>query len=65
MFTPRNLLALLGTMLFLIALYLVLEKAGGASQVFGALANGGLALIGGLQGRTVVNGSGAQVSGTP
>ena len=64
MFSPRNVLGLVGVMLFLIALYLVLEKAGGASQVFGALAGGALSVFGVLQGRNVTSGN-VSVSGGP
>lgn len=64
MFNPRSLLGVVGVMLLLVALYLVLEKAGGASQVIGTLAAGGLSIFSALQGRNV-NAYGVQVSGTP
>lgn len=60
-FTPRNILAVVGTVLALIALYLILEKAGGATQILGSIASGSLALTGALQGRTVTS-NGVSVS---
>lgn len=52
-FNPRGLLGVIGVVLALIALYLILEKAGGATQVLGSLASGSIGLIGTLQGRNV------------
>ncbi len=64
MFSPRGALGVIGIMLGLIALYLILEKAGGASQLLSTLATGGMAIFGTLQGRNV-SGGGVQVSGGP
>lgn len=49
----RNFLGIVGVMLALVALYLVLEHATGAAGLLGALAAGGMAIFGTLQGRTV------------
>lgn len=49
----HNWLGIVGTMLALIALYLILEHAGGAAQVIGTLSAGTMAIFGTLQGRTV------------
>jgi len=49
---PRGVLGVIGVMLALVALYLLLEHAGGASQIFSTLAASGMALFGTLQGRT-------------
>ncbi|HUC37033.1 MAG TPA: hypothetical protein VMR97_07915 [Acidimicrobiales bacterium] len=46
-------LGALGIMLSLIALFLVLEYAGGATGIIGALASGAAGVFGTLQGRTV------------
>lgn len=52
MFTSvRNTWGAIGVMLALIALYLVLEHAGGASQVIGAFGSFGTNLARTLQGR--------------
>lgn len=61
---PRGILGVIGVILALIALYLLLEKAGGATQLLGAVASGSLGVIGTLQGRTVTY-NGASVSGGP
>ncbi|HET9691001.1 MAG TPA: hypothetical protein VFP61_07595 [Acidimicrobiales bacterium] len=62
LFNPRGLLGLVGTMLALIALYLLLEKASGATSILGALASGSLGVFGVLQGRNVSS-NGTSVSG--
>lgn len=52
MFTNiRGINGVIGVMLFLIAIYLVLEKAGGASSLIGATADGGSKIFKTLQGR--------------
>lgn len=52
MFTSvRSIYSVIGVMLFLIALYLVLEKAGGASSLIGSLSNFGVNVTKALQGR--------------
>lgn len=53
LFSPRGITGVIGVVLALIALYLVLEKAGGASQVIGSLAGAAMTGIGTLQGRNV------------
>lgn len=53
LFSPRNLLGVVGVMLFLIALYLVLEHAGGFSKAISAIASGTIGIFGVLQGRSV------------
>lgn len=55
-FTPRSWLGALGIMLGLIALFLVLEYAGGATSLIGALASGAMGVFGTLQGRSVSGG---------
>lgn len=55
-FQPHNLWAVVGVVLFLIALYLVLENYGGASSVLGTLFSGATVLTGTLQGRSVSSG---------
>jgi hypothetical protein len=55
-FNPRGVIGVIGVVLALIALFLILEKATGAANILGALASGGLATIGALQGRTVTAG---------
>jgi hypothetical protein len=65
MFNPRSWLGIIGVMLFLIALYLVLEKAAGASSILGTLAAAGVAVFGTLQGRNVSGVGGVSVGGTP
>lgn len=64
LFSPRGILGVVGVILALVALYLLLEKAGGATQILGALATGSLSTIGVLQGRNV-SASGVSVSGGP
>lgn len=61
---PRGILGVIGVVLALVALYLVLEKATGATNILGALASGGIGFVGTLQGRTV-SGGGYSVSGGP
>ena len=52
MFTSiRNVWGALGVMLFLIALFLVLDKAGGASDVIRAVGRSGVEIFTTLQGR--------------
>jgi hypothetical protein len=52
MFTSiRGVYGALGVMLFLIALYLVLEKSTGASRVIGAVGSNGVNIFKTLQGR--------------
>lgn len=51
MFKVSGLWGALGVALTLIALYLVLEHGGGASQVFGAFASGTSKIFSTLQGR--------------
>lgn len=63
MFNPRGILGVIGVILALIALYLILEKAGGATSVLGSIASGSIGLVGVLQGRNV-SGGGYSVSGT-
>lgn len=63
-FSPRGLIGVIGVILALIALYLILEKAGGATQVLSSLASGSIGLVGALQGRSV-SGGGYTVSGGP
>lgn len=55
-FNPRSWLGALGIMLALIALFLVLEYAGGATALVGALATGASQVFGTLQGRAVSGG---------
>lgn len=62
-FNPRGILGVIGVVLALIALYLLLEKAGGATQVLGSIASGSVGLVGALQARNVSIG-GVSVSGT-
>jgi hypothetical protein len=49
----HNWLGIVGTMLALIALYLILQNAGGAAQVIGTIGAGTMAIFGTLQGRNV------------
>lgn len=56
LFNPRGILGVIGVILALIALYLILEKAGGATNILASLASGSIALVGTLQGRTVSGG---------
>lgn len=63
-FNPRGILGVIGVILALIALYLILEKATGATNILSALAGGGIATIGALQGRSV-SGAGYNISGGP
>ncbi len=67
LFNPRGILGVIGVMLALIALYLLLEKASGATSILGALASSALQLTGALQGRNVSTNvaGGVSVSGTP
>lgn len=51
MFKPSNLLAVIGTMLALIALYLVLVHFMGAEKILTALSSGAVSLATTLQGR--------------
>lgn len=51
MFSPRNLLAVIGTMLGLIALYLVLTHFLGAEGILKSLSSGAIGLTAALQGR--------------
>lgn len=51
LFSPRNLLAVIGTMLALIALYLVLRNFLGAESILKTLASGAVNLTTALQGR--------------
>jgi hypothetical protein len=52
MFTSiRSVYGAVGVMLFLVALFLVLDKAGGAAQVIRAVAAGGVDIFRTLQGR--------------
>ncbi|MCL2393254.1 MAG: hypothetical protein FWC87_01095 [Acidimicrobiaceae bacterium] len=52
MFSPRNILGVIGIMLGLIALYLLLENGGQASKILGALSAGSIGIFTTLQGRT-------------
>lgn len=63
MFNPRGIIGVIGVILALIALYLILERAGGATQVLGSIASGSIGLVGALQGRNVA-GNGVSVSGS-
>jgi hypothetical protein len=64
MWNPRSFLGVIGVMLFLVALYLVLEYATGASGVIAALSAAGVQIFGTLQGRSVsVNAGGVAVTG--
>jgi hypothetical protein len=56
MFSPKGILGVIGVVLALIALYLILEHATGATSILGSLAGGSLATIGVLQGRNVSGG---------
>ncbi len=58
-FKPNSIWTVVGTILFLVALYLVLENSLGSSAILGKLFSGSTALIGTLQGRPV---SGAGVT---
>ncbi len=49
----RNWVGIVGTMLALIALYLILEHAAGATSVLSTLAAGTMTVFGTLQGRPV------------
>lgn len=49
----HNWLGIVGTMLALIALYLILEHSAGAAQVIGTIGAGTMAIFGTLQGRSV------------
>ena len=51
LFDPRNLLAVIGTMLALIALYLILRNAMGAEGILKQLSTGSLHMVQALQGR--------------
>lgn len=51
MFNPRSIYQVIGVMLFLIALFLVLDKYTGATRVITAVAQGGKGLVRVLQGR--------------
>jgi len=72
---PRGILGVVGVCLFLIALYLVLEKGGNATTILGAVTSGAIGIASTLQGRNVsytaasgsaVSNSGSiSVSGTP
>jgi hypothetical protein len=55
-FDPKTIWAVVGVCLFLIALYLVLENAGGASSVLSTLFAGTSQTFGILQGRNVTTG---------
>ncbi|HET9059165.1 MAG TPA: hypothetical protein VFN61_04530 [Acidimicrobiales bacterium] len=60
-FKPNSAWAVVGVVLFLIALYLVLEHFGGASALLSTLFNGSTLLAGTLQGRKVTGGGGVSV----
>lgn len=60
-FKPTSILAVVGAMLFLIALYLFLTHASSGAQILGSLASGAVSITGALQGRSV-NASTGQVS---
>lgn len=51
LWSPRNILAVIGTMLFLIALYLVLTNFVGAERILGTLSTASTGLVSTLQGR--------------
>jgi hypothetical protein len=51
MWNPRGLTGVIGVMLFLIAVYLVLKNAGGASSILTSGGGTGVRLITALQGR--------------
>lgn len=52
MFTSiRSVYGAIGVMLFLIALFLILDKAGGAASVIRAVSSGGVDIFKTLQGR--------------
>lgn len=57
LFSPRSVLAVVGTMLALIALYLLLEWGTNTTQILGSLAGGAIGTIGALQGRNVSGGA--------
>ncbi len=59
-FKPNSIWTVVGAILFLVAMYLVLENFLGASSILGSLFTGSTALIGTLQGRPV-SGSGVKV----
>jgi len=52
-FRPGSWLGALGIMLSLIALFLILEYAGGTTSIIGSLATGAIGVFGTLQGRAV------------
>jgi hypothetical protein len=52
MFTSvKSVYSALGVMLFLVAMYLVLQHAGGATQIIASIASAGKMTFGTLQGR--------------
>ena len=53
LFDPHSIWAVVGVLLFLIALYLVLEHYTGATNILGTLFNGSTVLASTLQGRGV------------
>jgi hypothetical protein len=55
-FDPHNFWAVIGVVLFLIALYLVLENYVGATNILSNLFSGSVGLAGTLQGRSVTVG---------
>lgn len=59
LFDPRSLYAVIGVILFLVALYLILANGTGANTLLSTIAGGTVGLVGTLQGRAVSsNGTG-------